>query len=158
MSEFEVRIVRLPPLRVASVLGFGQEPELQGREKLDAWAKPRGFLDRPEQQRIFGFNHPDPSPGSPNYGYEYWMVVGAEAQPEGEVTIKDIPGGLYAVARCEVHGDPYEVIPATWQKLVEWRETSPYRSANHQWLEEHVDTMNIQEGEFTLDLYLPIAE
>ena len=79
MSEFEVHIVRLPPLRVASVLGFGQEPELQGREKLDAWAKPRGFLDRPEQQRIFGFNHPDPSPGSPNYGYEYWMVVGAEA-------------------------------------------------------------------------------
>jgi DNA gyrase inhibitor GyrI len=158
MSEFEVRIVQLPPLRVASVLGFGGQPELQSWEKLVAWAKPKGFLDRPEQHRIFGFNHPDPSPGSPNYGYEYWMVVGSEAQPEGEITIKEFLGGLYAVARCEILGDPYQAIPATWQKLVEWREASQYRSATHQWLEEHLETTKMQEGEFTLDLYLPIAE
>ena len=158
MSELAIRIVKLEPLHVASVLGFGTEPETEALEKLNTWAKTKGYLDDPKRHRIFGFNNPSPSPGSPNYGYEVWITAGPEVEPEGEVEVKDYPGGLYAVTRCEVLGDPDEIIPATWKQLVLWREDSRYRSAGHQWLEEHLRLENVPGEGFVLDLYLPIAE
>lgn len=157
MSELEVRIANLEPMRVASAHAYSACPESDAHKKLVAWAKPKGLLDDPEKHRIFGFNNPDPSPGSPNYGYEFWIAVGPGVEPEGEIKVKEFPGGLYAVTRCEVQGDAYDVIPATWQQLVAWREGSKYKSAAHQWLEEHLGPFEASE-EFTLDLYLPIAE
>jgi DNA gyrase inhibitor GyrI len=162
MSEFEVRIVKLEPIHVASLHGFGKEPENQAWEKLVAWAKPKGYLDDLKTHRIFGFNNPNPSPGSPNYGYEFWMVVDQDEKAEGEAAIKDFPGGLYAVSRCEIKDDPGKDIPAAWQKLVRWRENSKYQQGRHQWLEEHVEPteeggLETPGGKFTLDLYLPIT-
>jgi DNA gyrase inhibitor GyrI len=158
MSEENMRIVKLEPMRVASVLGFGQSPEFEAMEKLLAWAKPKGYLENLAQHRIFGFNNPNPSPGSPNYGYEFWMVVGPEVEPEGDVEMKEFPGGLYAVKKCVVSGNAYEIIPATWKELVIWREDSAYKSANHQWLEEHLQIDSGKGDAWALDLYLPIME
>lgn len=157
MSELEVRVVHLEPMRVASVHAFSASPEYDALEKLMAWAKPKGLLDDPERHRVFGFNNPDPSPGSPNYGYEFWIVVGPDVEPEGEVTVKEFPGGLYAVTRCEVQEgeDPGQVIPETWRRLVAWCEDSKYRVAHHQWLEEH--TLQ-HPGVLLLDLHCPITE
>jgi len=155
MSEFPVRIVKLEPLRVASVHGFGPSPEEEAWQKLVAWAKPKGYLDDPEHHRIFGFNNPDPSPGSPNYGYEFWMVVGAEVEAAGDMRVLDFPGGLYAVTRCQ-GGDN---IGPTWGRLVQWLTGSRYRHAGHQWLEEHINaTFPVPGEELILDLYAPIAE
>jgi DNA gyrase inhibitor GyrI len=156
MSELDVRIVKLEPIRVASFHAFSATPEHDAIRKLIAWAQPRGMLDGTACQRIFGFNNPDPSPGSPNYGYEFWITVGSDVQPEGEVKIKEFSGGLYAVTRCEVK-DPYKDIPETWQRLVAWCEDSKYRMAHHQWLEEHIGPAD-QPADLVLDLYLPIAE
>ena len=153
-----VQIVRLEPMRVASVLGFGPEPERLSWEKLLAYARPKGWLEPPYTHRIFGFNNPSPSAGSPNYGYELWITVGPEAQPEPGVEIKDVPGGLYAVARWDGQGDPGSAIPAAWQRLVMWREQSRYHSARHQWLEESPLPAGVPGAPFLLDLYLPIAE
>ncbi len=158
MAELEVRIVKLEPIHVASAHGFGQEPENLAWEKLVAWSKPKGFLNDLKQHRIFGFNNPNPSPGSPNYGYEFWMVVGRDVKPEGEIEIKDFPGGLYAVTRCDVGDNPGESIPETWKKLVMWREDSKYKAANHQWLEEHISGQGVPNDRFVLDLYMPISE
>jgi DNA gyrase inhibitor GyrI len=158
MDDLQVKVVRLEPMRVASVLGFGTEPEIEAWSKLIEWAQPRGYLDHPDQHRVFGFNHPEPTPGSPNYGYELWLTVASEFESQGKVEIKDFPGGLYAVTRCEVNGNAYDVIPATWQSLVQWREQSVFMSAHHQWLEAHIDVSRLAEGIFTLDLYLPVAE
>lgn len=157
-NPLSVRIVRLPALHVASVHGFGKEPEAMAWQKLTTWAGPLGLLDKPEQHRIFGFNNPNPAPGSPNYGYEFWITVGPDVIPTHEVELKDFAGGLYAVTRCDVQNDPGNRIPATWQQLVRWREGSKYKSARHQWLEEHISTSGLPEGDFILDLYLPIAE
>ena len=156
MNEIEAQIVKLEPMRVASVHGFGQSPEHQAWDKLIAWAGPKGLLDDLEKHRIFGFNNPNPSPGSPNYGYEFWIVVGPDVEPEGDVRIVDFRGGLYAVARCEGAGS----IGQTWQELVAWREDSKYRGGSHQWLEEHIGPVDVpqDEGTMVLDLYLPIVE
>ena len=157
MSDEAVRIVDLPPMRVASVHAFGEEPETRAWERLEAWAEPRGYMEDREAHPIFGFNNPNPSPGSPNYGYEYWMRVGPDEVPEGDVRILDFDGGLYAVLRCPVEENPGEEIPVAWHKLVAWREQSAYRSGTHQWLEEHLAVEEPGEH-FTLDLYLPIVK
>jgi DNA gyrase inhibitor GyrI len=155
MSELEVRIVKLEPMRVASVYGFGESPERQAWEKLVAWAGPKGLLDDAEKHRIFGFNNPNPSPGSPNYGYEFWIVVGPDVEPEGDVRIVDFAGGLYAVTRCE----ELSKIGQLWQRLAAWQENSEYRSGSHQWLEENVGPVDVSHDEdaLVLDLYLPIV-
>jgi DNA gyrase inhibitor GyrI len=158
METNDVRLVQLPPMRIASVHGFGRSPEEQAWAKLNQYAGPQGWLENLGEHRIFGFNNPSPSAGSPNYGYEYWITVGPEAAPEGEVEIKEFSGGLYGVLRCEVHGNAYEAIPQAWGRLVQWLEGSNYKLASHQWLEEHLEVEKLAEGEFTLDLYLPVAE
>lgn len=157
MDQLEVRIVRLEAMRVLSFHAFGASPEDAAWKKLEAWAKPRGYLDQPETHRIFGFNNPDPSEGSPNYGYEYWKQVGPEEQGDEQAEIKHFAGGLYAVTRCVVTGEHYEIIGATWHKLIAWQQNSRYKHAHHQWLEEHL-FIGKTPGGFTLDLYMPISE
>jgi DNA gyrase inhibitor GyrI len=142
-------------MRVASVHGFGESPESQAWDKLIAWAGPKGLLDDVEKHRIFGFDNPNPSPGSPNYGYEFWIVVDPDVEPDGDVRIVGFRGGLYAVARCEGLGN----IGRVWQDLVGWREDSKYRGGSHQWLEEHIGPVEASQDPdaLVLDLYLPIV-
>ena len=157
MNNQDVRIVRLEPMRVISLLGFGQEPETQAWDKMIAWAKEKQLWQDGKAKRFFGFNNPSPTPGSPNYGYEVWMTVDPQVQPDGEARIVEFTGGLYAVMHCPVI-NPWADIPAAWQTLVQWVEHSSYRKAEHQWLEEHLDAETMQVGQnFQLDLYLPIA-
>ncbi|HEY4720932.1 MAG TPA: effector binding domain-containing protein, partial [Anaerolineae bacterium] len=118
------------------------------------WAGRHNLLSRPH--RFFGYNNPDPSPGSPNYGYDQWITVGPEIQAEGAIKLKELPGGLYAVARCGVQN-----IPPTWKQLVVWCEASKYHMAHHQWLEECLTPMtpgSLPLEQMQFDLYLPIVE
>jgi DNA gyrase inhibitor GyrI len=154
MDEMEVRIDRLAARRVASVHGFGATPENMAWDKLVAWAEPRGLMADLGRHPIYGFNNPSPMPGSPNYGYEFWNDVDADVPlgPDGEATIKDVEGGLYAVTRFEGKG---ETMPPVWQRLVVWGDNSRYRMGRHQCLEKHIKV----EGDWlVLDLYLPIVE
>jgi DNA gyrase inhibitor GyrI len=74
-------------------------------------------------------------PGSTRYGYEFWIKVGPEAEPEGNVRIGEFFGGTYAVARCEVLGDPGKTIPSRWQALAEWCKNNHHPLAHHPALE-----------------------
>jgi DNA gyrase inhibitor GyrI len=157
MDQLEVRIIKLPPLRVACINGFGEGPEAQAFDKMKSWAKAHDLLGKP--YRLFGYNNPDPAPGSPNYGYDVWVTVDKSVQAEGDARIIDFPGGMYAVLRVEVKL-PSDDIGAGWQKLVKWMEGSKYHHGRHQWLEEHIGPLDDMGGSqpFTLDLYLPISE
>jgi DNA gyrase inhibitor GyrI len=154
MSDIEVRIVRLEPMRVASAWGFGKNPEEIAWKKLIAWAKSKGLFDAPEAPRIFGFNNPDPGPGSPNYGYEFWITVSPDVEPEGEIRVKEFSGGLYAVTK---HTGPVPEIGDTWKKLSAWLAASKHQSARHQWLEEHFGSPDEPEEILYMDLYAPVA-
>ncbi len=151
MSELEVRIVRLEPMVVAAALGFGEQPELEAWNLIWSWVKALGLSEKIKEHRFFGFNNPSPSPGSPNYGYEQWMTVGPEVKPEGDIKIKEFPGGLYAVMRC--NGIPN---PDIWGQLVLWREHSQVKLVHHQWLEECLNPLDPPD-KLVFDLYLPIA-
>lgn len=152
MSELEVRIAQLEPMRMASSYGFGTSPELQAWEKILAFAKSKS-VDL-ERVRYFGFNSPDPAPGSPNYGYEQWMTVGPDVEPEGDIRIINFAGGLYAVTRCKGVSN----IGNVWKQLVLWFEDSPYKKGTHQWLEELLTSPDVPFEEYVFDLHLPIAE
>jgi len=93
MSELEIRIVDLAPMRVAYASGFGAEPEVAAWGTLLHWAEGKGLLADLTAVRFFGHNNPDPSIGSPNYGYDQWMTVGPEVVAEGGVKIKTFAGG-----------------------------------------------------------------
>jgi len=157
MSKDEIRIVELPPLRVISVNGYGQEPESQAFEKMFAWAKEHGELDKPH--RLFGFNNPSPAPGSPNYGYDVWMSVEDSCLADGEARLVHFSGGLYALMRVEVTS-PGDQIPLAWKQMVKWRQDSPYHQGHHQWLEEHIGPIKgvVDPLPITLDLHLPIRK
>jgi DNA gyrase inhibitor GyrI len=157
MSDLNVRVVTLEPMRVASAHAYGPSPEGPAWDKLIAWAGAKGLLEDPAVHRIFGFNNPNPSPGTPNYGYEFWIQVGPEVEGEGEITIKEFAGGLYAVSRCECLAR----IGQDWQALAAWAQESPYTHGKHQWLEKHISpapSLPQSESELVLDLYLPIAQ
>lgn len=151
-KDKEIRIVELPRLRVAWVIGFGSSPEAQAWEKMTAWMQQQHLFET--SPRLFGFNNPNPSAGSPNYGYEVWVTVGPDVQPQGEIGIKEFEGGLYAVAR---HAGSPEFLPGAWQNLLAWVEASRYSPSHHQWLEEHLHLPNIPDFEnMVFDLYLPV--
>jgi len=155
MSELDVRIVHLEWMRLASSYGFGSSPEMIAFEKMNDFLKSKGILEGyGSKYRYYGFNNPDPTPGSPNYGYEVWVTVGPEVEPDGDIRIIDFPGGLYAVTRFE----GLEKIGKMWGELVKWRERSPYKEAHHQWLENMINPSETDIGKFIFDLYLPIAE
>ncbi len=155
MKQENVRIVKLEPFRAVGFSGFGTQPEDQAWKALEAWAKPKGWLDDPAHP-IFGFNNPDPSPGSPNYGYEFWLALQTGDKVEGGLQVKEFAGGMYAVLRVDAI-DPYKDIPAAWQELVKWQQGSKYKISCSQCLEGHVSETR-PPAVFSLDLMLPISE
>ena len=155
MAQTDVRIVDLPPMRVASALGYGTEPENQAATMIAEFARSIGLNPGDEGYRTFGFNNPNPSPGSPNYGYEIWLVIGPDVQAEEPIMIKDVPGSKYAVARFTGLSN----IGRVWRELVAWFEDSPYMRPPN-WctcLEEIINPTETDPEKWTFDLYLPIA-
>jgi AraC family transcriptional regulator len=152
MENQEVRMIQLEPMRVASAHGFGPNPEELAHQKMLRFARKHHLLDGPNRPRCFGFNNPSPTPASPNYGYEDWIVVGPEVEGDEEVEVKNVPGGYYAVLHCENLG----VIGERWQRLAQWAESSPYHIGSHQWLEELLVPLDAPPEAFCFDLYLPV--
>jgi DNA gyrase inhibitor GyrI len=151
MTEEEVRLVELEPMRVAATLGFGPQPEVEAWDKLMTWARAANLLDG--TQRFFGFNNPNPMSGSPNYGYEQWVTVGSDVEPLGDVEIKGFKGGLFAVLRC----NGLATIREDWGRLAAWLEASPYRADDRQCLEELLTSPVLPYTEWVFDLYVPIT-
>jgi len=154
MNKLEVRIVKLEPMRVVSAYGFGKEPESIAWNKLMAYAVPKGLYNPKDPPSTWGFNNPDPCEGSPNYGYEIWLPVGRDIEPDGDLRILTFHGGLYAVTTFKNLAN----IGAVWGQLVQWQEMSKYKCGNHQWLEELTTSPETSPEDYVFNLYLPISE
>jgi DNA gyrase inhibitor GyrI len=163
MKEFEVKIVRLEPMRVASVRATSTTPERDAWERMRSWAEPRGLLEDIDKHPVFGFNSPDPSPNQKEYGYEFWIRVEPSTQPNGGVEIKNFQGGLYAVTTCKLKEEleseffKKEGCLESWKNIVDWVKSSKYKFGKHQCLEKAHEP-GASEEELILDLYCPIEE
>ena len=163
MKEFEVKIVKLEPMRVASVRAISKTPEHDAWEKMRAWAEPKSLLEDIERHPVFGFNNPNPSPDREDYGYEFWVRVGPDVEPEGDVEIKEFEGGLFAVTTCklkeEIESEFFqkEGYLESWKKIVDWVKSSKYKFGKRQCLEKAHDP-GASDEELILDLYCSIEE
>jgi DNA gyrase inhibitor GyrI len=155
MNDLEIKIVSLPPMKAVKFYGFGQSPENLAHEAANQWLEEQKLLQT-KAFRHFGFNNPNPSEGSPNYGYEIWIVPEQWIPQDDGAKEVEFDGGLYAVAHCP----SLEVIGEVWQNLVAWKDSSQYISGKHQWLEELIQPWEINRTEADLQffLYLPIKE
>ena len=159
MSNLKVNIVTLPPMRVICFNGFGPSPEGLAFDKARAWLKTNGMWEDGKERRFFGYNNPDPSPGSPNYGYDVWVTVDEGVQASGDGRIIDFPGGMYAVTRVDA-GPQGQGIYETWQALAAWVEHSKYKAeyCSRPCLEESPDPFKGDPNGFAIELYEPIRE
>jgi DNA gyrase inhibitor GyrI len=160
-----VQFIKLPDLHVASALGYGHQPETQAWQKLTAWMRAHRMMEDLSNLRFFGFNNPNPSAGSPNYGYEQWVTISIDIEPEEGIKVLDVPCGFYATLEC-----PLTTIGETWGELVNWQAGSKYRIAPGQCLEECLTPeiligapegipMTIENvGNTRFRLYLPLIE
>ncbi|MFC2107876.1 effector binding domain-containing protein [Candidatus Bipolaricaulota bacterium] len=156
MVQLKVDIVDLPAMRVASALGFGKEPETQAWEMIRAFAEKAGIDQRAEENFTYGFNNPNPSPGSENYGYEIWLPVDSSVEAVEPVRIKQFPGGKYATTRFTGLSN----IGRVWKELVAWVEDSPYAFGPNccQCLEKALSPFEQDIEEWVFELYLSVAE
>jgi DNA gyrase inhibitor GyrI len=163
VKELKVSVARLEPMHVASTRTISATPEREAWEKMQAWAEPKGLLEDIEKHPVFGFNNPDPSPDRKEYGYEFWIRVEPDFEPEGEIEIKEFKGGLYAVTTCklkeEIESEFFQKAGylESWKRIVDWVKSSKYKFGKHQSLEKAHDPMASDEG-LILDLYCPIEE
>ena len=156
MVQLKADIVELPAIRVASALGFGKEPETQAWEMIQSFAKKAGIDLRSEENRTYGFNNPDPSPGSDNYGYEIWLPVDSSIEAAAPVQIKQFPGGKYATTRFTGLSN----IGRVWKELGAWVEDSPYTFGPNcsQCLEKLHNSFEPDIEKWIFDLYLAVAK
>jgi DNA gyrase inhibitor GyrI len=154
MEKLEVRIIDLKPFTFISSYGFGPSPEAIAHTKIVEFLKANHLLDGyGDKYRHFGFNNPNPSHGSPNYGYEIWVEVDEAVMPDGDLRKGKFEGGLYAVTRLT----GVENIGDVWHQLVAWRENSKYRHGRHQWLENLFNPLEPDPSKLVFDIYLPIV-
>ncbi len=157
MPAEDIHIAKLPAIRVASAYGFGCQPEEYAWNQLVRWAQPKGLLEDLRAHPIFGFNNPYPTPESPKYGYVFWIGVDGTVEPEGNIRIEEFFGGSYAVARCEVLGDPGGRIPAQWRSLTEWCRQNNHAMGKHPALEQYLSRPD-DIAHLVMNLCCPIIE
>lgn len=155
MALKDVRIVDRPPMRVASSLGLGKAPEDQAWRQMHAFAVSAGIRLGQNGDPMYGFNNPEPTPGSEDYGYELWLPVDADIEAKPPIQIKQVPGGKYAVTRVTGLSN----IGRIWQEFDAWFADSPYSCppSSAQYLEALQNPLETDPEKFVFDLLLPIA-
>ena len=162
MKDMEVRIERLDTMRVVYTHVLSDTPEEDAGKKIFEWAEAKGLNKKRVKPRLFGRNtHPTDNPEP--HGYELYLTVSPDIEPEGDVEIAEIEGGLCAVLRFK----NLEKIQNAWQHLWDWIKESEYEHAGwkkgkHGWVngfEEHLNWYEQKtQNEWTFDLWVQLKE
>jgi len=114
----DVRIIHVPPFTAAASHYLGENPEENAGEQLCRFLRDSRLYEVKPDARVFGFNHPSPSPERPDYGYELWATIPDAIQVSPPLKKVRFSGGLYA-AHMIVLGNFHE-----WKWLSEWVDES----------------------------------
>lgn len=117
--KLNVRILLLPPMTVAAFHYVGADPEDHVGEMASRFVQESRLYEVKPDSRMFGFNHPNPSPDKPHYGYENWVTIPEDMEVPAPGVKKHFPGGLYAAHAIDF-GNFHE-----WQWLAQWVENHP---------------------------------
>lgn len=129
-----VRIVLLPPCTVASYQFAGDDPEEKVGEVMDMFIRSSKLYEIKPDARMFGFNNPEPQPGSDYHGYEDWVTIPDDMEVASPLVKKHYDGGLYAAYTINFP-DFYE-----WNFLKEWvKNSEKYQEDHRDYMEEHLN-------------------
>lgn len=162
-----VRIVHLPEATVAAAHYVGSEPEDHAGRMIAEFTRENRLWEKGSSVRLYGFNHPNPSPEGGEYGYEFWVTIPDDMDVPAPLTKKRFPGGTYAAHGISM-GNFHE-----WQWLSDWVYESEVWENNgsnssedmYGCLEEHLNyydhiretTAGVPEIE-QLDLLIPVRK
>ncbi|MFX1296122.1 MAG: GyrI-like domain-containing protein [Promethearchaeota archaeon] len=117
----KIKLERVKSLRAAYFHALSKAPEYDAWKKAESWAKEKGLLKKDSGARIFGRNtYPTKNPEP--HGYGYFITITPNITINEDISVRIIPGGLYAMSRCE----GVEQIGETWATLWKWVDESEY--------------------------------
>jgi len=155
--RMKVEVKEFPSYRVAYVrskTGYEQESIHEAYETLFRWAGPRGLCG--PNMKVIGasYDNPEITPMA-KCRYDACLTIGEGIQPEGPVSVKEFPGGKYAV--CRFHGKPQDVGKAFKSLYGEWFPASGYQPGDAPCLEFYYnDPGKDPRGECTADICIPV--
>lgn len=120
-----VRVVLLPPCTIASYHFVGENPEETVGDVVDKFVRESKLYEKKPDARMFGFNHPNPSPSRPHHGYEDWVTIPDDMEVQEPLVKKRFEGGMYAVHTI-AFPDFHE-----WKLLSKWVEESDKYAPNY---------------------------
>lgn len=172
----EIKVIKqLEPMKVACFTYFGDNPESHAFEEIKKWGVVNGVTLHDQDNRVFGYNNPDPSnvDFDKTYGYEVCVTISDELYD----SLKDIPedftkgtydsvkrrilqGGKFAVMSVKREGneDIGEGIMKAWKRFNKWLHESKYIWGGNQYLEEHLGFSKEDDHVGGVDLYISIQD
>ena len=122
--KLNVRFILLPPMTVAAFRYVGPDPEDHAGDMASRFVRESRLYDVKPDSRMFGFNHPNPAPDRPHYGYEVWLSIPKDMEVPAPGEKKVFSGGLYAAHAIDF-GNFHE-----WGWLAQWVENNPDWAGN----------------------------
>ncbi len=151
----DVEVKTVDPMHVVFARHTGAYDQVGATwSKLFAWAGPRGLVG--PNVITFAVVHDDPAVTPPGrLRYDACLVVGAQAQPDGDIGVQTVSGGTYAVTR---HLGPYANLGDTYAKLCgAWLPTSKHELRSAPALEFYRNApMNTPPEQLITDIYMPL--
>lgn len=115
-KNLNIRYVMLPETTVAAFHYIGPDPENHVDAMAAQFVQDCRLYDLKPDARMFGFNHPNPSPDRDHYGYEIWVTIPEDMDVPAPGVKKTMPGWLYAAHTIDFPNFH------EWQWLYEWGE------------------------------------
>jgi len=157
----EMKIVKLPKMKIAKHRIISHEPEDDVIKYMDNWAKENGLLDIIDfAPRKFGWDYPhltEEQKSENLRGYEYCYTLPENFVPKSDdVEILFIESDEYAVLRIiDPFSNPFEKIPTGWEKLLNFVDNSENKTThwdNRYCMEEVIEV----DGKIYMDIYFPV--
>lgn len=155
--DMKVMIKNVNDIHVAFVRHIGPYNECgPAWDSLCGTLAPEGLLGG--EAKIIGISHDDPDVVAPeNIRYDACVSVPESIRSIGEVGLKTIAGGQYAVT---THIGAYENLGDTYRKFFgQWLSQSQYESADKPCFEVYLnDPESTEKEDLITDIYLPLRE
>jgi len=144
-DELQVELRRLPPRLLLCLRHVGPYDQVGSTwERLCDWAGPRDLIGAETEIIGASYDDPDVTPAD-KLRYDACLTVPPGTKGEGEIFVREFPGGMYA---SMLHEGPYHELGATYAKLFGgWLPLSGYAAADPPCMEYYLNQPDTTEPE-----------
>lgn len=131
-KDCRIRLVLLPECTVAAYHYIGENPEEKVGNTMDKFVRESKLYEKKPDARLFGFNHPNPSPTNEVYGYEDYVTIPDDMEVPAPLVKKKMKGGLYAALTIDFPNFQ------EWELLTDWVNKNEIYTADYSELGEEI--------------------